>query len=121
MGYGWRTLAGIWYSTYICLPLTTGLGSPLALAAAGSVARSTPTQKKLHSAISRSGPPVAATASGLAIRPASPTGTAMLAAIKSRRVNSEEWVLEVGFDLTWSAPLERVTDRLQRVKGDSPR
>src|ERR1700733_7252440 len=104
---------------YICLPFTTGLGSPLAFAAAGSVARSIPTQKKLHSAISRSGPPVAATASGLAMRPASPAipaGTARLVAMKSRRLrpvcSQGDAVLEVGFDLTWSAPLERITDHL---------
>src|ERR1700691_3911836 len=98
---------------YICLPFTTGLGSPLALAAAGRIARSMPTQKKLHSAISRTGPPVvAATASGLAIKPASPAipaGTARLVAIKSRRLRSEDLLLEVGFDFTGSAPLQRVS------------
>src|ERR1700674_4663786 len=77
---------------YICLPFTTGLGSPLAFAAGGKIARSTPTQKKLHSAMSSTGPPVvAATASGLAIRPASPAGTARLVAIKSRRLTVEEF------------------------------
>src|SRR5579872_6240170 len=105
---------------YICSPFTTGLGSPLAFAAAGSIARSMPTQKKLHSAISRTGPPVVvATASGLArrpARPAIPAGTARLVAMKSRRVNLELALFAIGFDLTRLAPLESVCEHSYHVQ-----
>src|SRR5580704_3348655 len=107
MGYGCLTLAGIWYSTYICLPLTTGEVPP------GSVRRSTPTQKKLHSAISSGAfaadfPLVGAAASsaGLTIRAMPP------AAMKLRRVNWPDFWLRdfVGNSLPLEAGVERSLD-----------